>query len=401
MSAAWLAWPLAAGLVVVGLGIALLLVEVLASVWPARGRAKGAPADGPSRRPRLAIVVPAHNESAGIVATLDAARAQLDPADRLLVVADNCSDDTAAQARGAGADVVERQDDQRRGKGYALDFGMRALAAAPPDVVVVLDADCLPAPGALARLATRAASTGRPVQGLYLMNTPAEPSLRQRVATFAWRVKNHARPLGLSRMGLPCQLMGTGMAFPWAVAAQAPWASGHLVEDMQLGAELAGKGVAPLFEPEALVTSEFPEHDAAARSQRMRWEHGHLQLLLGVGPSLLWRGVAGRQAGVAALALDLMIPPLSLLFLVTVGLAVVAAATGVWIGSGALSGAAVMVVLALAAAIGLAWRRFGRDLLSAGDLSRAPLYALAKLPIYIRYLAGRQVEWVRTRRRSE
>jgi glycosyltransferase involved in cell wall biosynthesis len=63
---------------------------------------------------------------------------QLAEADRLLVVADNCSDDTAAIATAEGAETIERSDLAHRGKGYALDFGIRHLELDAPDVVIVI-----------------------------------------------------------------------------------------------------------------------------------------------------------------------------------------------------------------------------------------------------------------------
>src|SRR5262249_28274109 len=147
---------------------------------------------------------------------------QLAPGDRVLVVADNCADDTAAVAAAAGAEVVQRRDPMCRGKGYALDFGVRHLAQDPPDVVIVVDADCAVAPGALARLASECSAGGRPVQALYLMHAPPGAGLRTRIAAFAWIVKNKVRPLGGQRAGWPCLLMGTGMAFGWMQLAGAP-----------------------------------------------------------------------------------------------------------------------------------------------------------------------------------
>ena len=61
---------------------------------------------------------------------------------RLLLVADNCSDDTAILARAAGADVIERDEPARRGKIFALGFAREALAADPPEIVLIVDADC-------------------------------------------------------------------------------------------------------------------------------------------------------------------------------------------------------------------------------------------------------------------
>ena len=100
------------------------------------------PHNGNESRSRLAVLVPAHDEGAVLLQTIADIQMQLRPGDRLLVVADNCADDTAGIARAAGAEVVERHDPDKRGKGYALDFGIRHLALDPPEVVIIIDADC-------------------------------------------------------------------------------------------------------------------------------------------------------------------------------------------------------------------------------------------------------------------
>jgi glycosyltransferase involved in cell wall biosynthesis len=82
-----------------------------------------------------------------------AVKARLMAQDRLLVVADNCSDDTAGIAARAGAEVIERFDPDRRGKGYALDFGVRHLSTRRTEIVVIVDADCIVEGDAIDRLA--------------------------------------------------------------------------------------------------------------------------------------------------------------------------------------------------------------------------------------------------------
>lgn len=124
------------------------------------------------RRPTCAILVPAHDESAVIASTLRAIVPQLSDADTLLVVADNCSDQTAEIAAAESAQVVVRSDASRRGKGYALDAGVRHLELAPPEVLIVIDADCQIAEGSIDRLARVCFRTGQPVQALYLMSAP-------------------------------------------------------------------------------------------------------------------------------------------------------------------------------------------------------------------------------------
>jgi glycosyltransferase involved in cell wall biosynthesis len=347
----------------------------------------------------VAVLVPAHDESSNCLSTIGDIKGQLRPGDRLLVVADNCTDDTAAVAAAAGAEVVERRDPQRIGKGYALDFGLAHLQADAPDVVVVVDADCRLAEDALDRLAERCAATGRPVQALYLMHAPDHSDITRRVAEFAWCVKNEVRPLGLATLGFPCQLMGTGMALPWDGAQCVDLATGHIVEDLKLGVDLALVRRPPLFCPEARVTSAFPASDAATKSQRARWEQGHLGLIFSTAPRLLLRAIVRRDLQLIMMALDLAVPPLVLLMLLLVaGIATAAIAAGL--------GASVVpfgIVLAAATlfsvALIMAWARFGRTILPLRSFPELGSYVLAKLELYGRLAAGsHQTRWVRTDR---
>jgi cellulose synthase/poly-beta-1,6-N-acetylglucosamine synthase-like glycosyltransferase len=352
-------------------------------------------------RGRLAVLMPAHNEAAIIAATLRSVQPQLDQCDRIVVVADNCSDDTAGIASAVGARVVVRSDLSLRGKGYALDAGVRYLGGDAPDAVIIIDADCQIAAGAIDQLARECARTERPVQALYLMHNANKPTLMARIAEFAWVIKNQARPTGLQRMGFPCQLMGTGMAIPWSCIKTVKLASGHIVEDLKLGIDLARAGKAPLFCPDAVVTSTFPGSRVGQRGQRTRWEHGHLGLILSEAPRLFFHSVAKRDLKSFALALDLSIPPLGLL---TLQIAVV------WLASAGLYmtksvGVPLLFATTAAALLGLstllAWGRFGRKIISISDLAFAPIYAVWKLPIYVRFLLARQLDWVRAKRDND
>jgi cellulose synthase/poly-beta-1,6-N-acetylglucosamine synthase-like glycosyltransferase len=382
---------------------ALPVLVLLAQVLLAHGGRRASASAVASRSDAdVAVLIPAHNEAAGIEATLRCLQSQLRSGDRVLVVADNCSDDTAALARRAGAEVIERSHAVDRGKGFALDFGVRHLSARPPAMVLIVDADCLLDAGALDTLAGLCSSSGRPVQALYEMNAQAGAGLRARVSAFAWRVRNRVRPLGWWVVGAPCQLMGTGMMFPWALLRDAPLASGHIAEDVQLGADLALRGKPPLFAPQARVTSTFPEGDAAAASQRRRWEHGNLALMFAHGPHLIVAGVRRADARLLAMAADLMVPPLALLVQLQLGLALLGALAW-WLGAGALplvitGGALALLVLSILAA----WRLAGRDIIALSELLlTAPAYALRKLPMYAAFLWKRQSTWVRAKREGE
>ena len=392
---------LAALAVLLGLAIlvpvAVFALQILAHASDARRKRDSARSPATSRPP-LVVLVPAHDEEEGIAAALATMLPQLAHGDRLLVVADNCSDGTADAARACGAEVIERTS-VLRGKGYALGFGIDHLRAEPPAAVVIVDADCEMAPGALDALMSELVATGRPVQALYLMLAPADAGLARRLAQFAWRVRNWARPAGWHRLGMPCQLMGTGMAFAWDMLRDAPLANSSIVEDMKLGIDLASRGLAPVFCDRALVTSRFPDSAAAAGTQRTRWEHGHLEMILREVPTMLRIAAGRRDAPLLGMALDLAVPPLALLA-GSVALAWLLALAGWLLGAGAL---AVVVTSSLVAAFGVAvlfaWAAQGRDLVRFGELLAVPWYILAKLPLYVRFLVRRQRDWVRTDRK--
>jgi len=348
--------------------------------------------------PRVAVIVPAHNESAGIRVALDSVMPQLMPGDRLVVVADNCSDDTAQVAAAAGAEVVERHDTSRRGKGCALDFGVRYLELDAPEEVVIVDADCEVMPGTIERIARLSSFSGRPVQAVYLMKSPQSASGMAPLREFAWTVKNLVRPLGFHKLHLPCQLMGSGMAFPWAVISKASLATGHIVEDLKLGLELTRAGTAPLFCPEALVTSVFPENAVGLRTQQTRWEHGHVGMVIGEAPGYFVDAIKRMDLSLLALTLDMCVPPLALLTLAAMGLGVAALTFFIFSANAGPLLIAVALLTVLAATVFVAWVRFGMQIVPLRLLLYAPFYALGKIPLYVGFLIKRQVEWVRSKR---
>lgn len=349
-------------------------------------------------RPTVGILIPAHDEAAVIAETLAAILPQLVEGDRLLVVADNCSDETAAIASRLGVEVIERSDIERRGKSYALDFGVHHLRADPPEVVIIIDADCHVCPGVIDRLARVCNEKARPVQALYLMHSPEGAGLRTQIAEFAMLVKNQVRLLGCHRLGLPCQLVGTGMAFPWSVISNAVLASGHIVEDMKFGIDLALAGHPAVFCPDARVTSYFPSDKSAEATQRTRWEHGHLSMILHEFPRLLAGACRERNARLLGFAVDLVVPPLALLALIvtaifSLNLILFLLGSVAWPLNLSLITCGLFCV-----AIAVAWYGWGRKVISLLSMLAIPFYILSKIPLYLRFMTKRQKSWVKTRR---
>jgi cellulose synthase/poly-beta-1,6-N-acetylglucosamine synthase-like glycosyltransferase len=331
----------------------------------------------------VVVVVPAHDEEAGIAATLAGLAGM-----RLLVVADNCRDATADVARRAGAETIERIDPAARGKGHALAFARDHLDAAPPRTVIVIDADCSATHDDIDRLARAAATAGRPVQASYLLRPRADAGAIAEVSGFAFLVKNLIRQRGLARIGAPAILTGSGMAFPWPVFAAAPLATGDTVEDLVIGIALSRMGHAPHFLDRVTIWSD-PSSSGGTFEQRRRWEQGFLATARRQAPSLI---ASGRPA-LIWLGLHLLVPPLALLVLIqlvaVLMLAVLSKAAA--LAAIALTGLTAAVVLA-------AWLAEGRDQMRMRTLIRLPFYIAWKLPIYAGVLLGRERRWTRTRR---
>jgi cellulose synthase/poly-beta-1,6-N-acetylglucosamine synthase-like glycosyltransferase len=379
---------------------AVLAAEVGASLLGRRRKPR--PAD-PTARPSVGVVIPAHNEQGVLARTLGSLLPQLNPADRVVVVADNCEDDTAGVARAAGAACVERTDARRRGKGYALDAGVRALVGQPPEIVVFTDADVAVREGALEELVRQVQRTGRPAQGEYLMETPAKARSVDLVSRFAFTLKNKVRPLGLWRMGLPCPLFGAGMAFPWKTISQAPLATGDLVEDMRLGIDLCRQGQAPLFCPDAQFRGVLPGDLIDADAQRRRWEHGHLSVIRDI-PLLLASGIRRFDGRTIAMCLDHLVQPLTVLCAELV--IVLIAATAWWLTRGGTISAAAAIVAAggvagMAFSLLVAWGAHMRGQIPPKALLGLPRYLVSRGRNQAGWLFRRQRDWVRTPRAKE
>jgi cellulose synthase/poly-beta-1,6-N-acetylglucosamine synthase-like glycosyltransferase len=343
--------------------------------------------------PRTTVLVPAHDEAGGIAAVIVAIKAHCSD---ILVVADNCTDATAANARAAGARVVERTDLAKRGKGYALAFGREALAADAPEVVIIMDADCTPQGDALPALARIAAHTGRVVQGRYELETRADDPPMTRISNFAFAVKNVIRQRGLMRIAGTCVLTGTGMAFPWDSFRDAPLATADSVEDLAIGLALVRLGQSPTYADEARVSSQ-PASGKAALTQRTRWEHGFVATASKVAPPMIGRGIAGLDWRLIWLGLHLLVPPLALAFAVALLALAIISGLG-WFSSFMPALALTVVILMATVAILGGWLVVGRTILPFAVLLRVPLYMLWKLPIYLKLARGADRRWIRTER---
>ena len=373
---------------------AAFAVEVFVGLKPLRRRAMDSVASCSA-----VVVVPAHDEELILLEHLQLLHEATKAPARILLVADNCTDSTAAIGRNLNIEIIERFDAKRRGKGFALDFARRHLERDPPDVIVIVDADCVIDGASMASLIGACALTGRPCQATNLQKPAPAASPAVQLSTFAFFIKNVIRQRALERLARRAHLLGTGMALPWPMFARADLASSNIVEDLKLGQELAAAGHAPLLIEQATVWSNA-ETIRNTLSQRQRWEGGFLQNALRAAPNELARSVARADVRGTWAAIDTMIPPFALLILLDLAVLAVGVAL-TWL-TGArywpvflLGGALILSGVALACALPAGGSRF----VSVASLLRAPFYLAWKLPMYLNLARrGAPKEWQRTGR---
>ncbi|HSM94348.1 MAG TPA: glycosyltransferase family 2 protein [Anaeromyxobacteraceae bacterium] len=352
---------------------------------------------------RFTVVVPAHDEEAGIAATVRSLLATAYPATlrRVVVVADNCTDRTAVRAAAAGAEVLVRSDPLRRGKGYALAFAFeRILATRWTDAVAVVDADCQASPNLLDAFAARLDAGAMAVQAANRVGNPHD-SWRAALMAIAFTLVNVVRARGRERLGVSAGLHGTGMCFAANVLRRVPHAAFSLVEDLEYGLRLGLAGHRVHFAAEAWVSGDAPSTRAGGASQRRRWEDGRRQVARAQARTLLRRALETRDPILVDLWLDLVVPPLARLGLAAVlggALSVILSAvagralTAVWPWG--------LSVAALGVHVGAGWGLSGTGLGGLAALLHAPAYLAWKLRLALTRTGHPPGTWVRTERGS-
>jgi cellulose synthase/poly-beta-1,6-N-acetylglucosamine synthase-like glycosyltransferase len=360
----------------------------------------------PSGKPttRFNVVVPAHDEAAGIASTVGSLLAVDYPRSlfEVTVVADNCTDDTAERARRAGATVLERTDAVLRGKGYALAHAFEKIVAeGKADAVVVIDADTVVSPNLLRAFDARLAAGAVAAQADYAVRN-VDDGWRTRLMAIAFGMFHVVRSRGRESFGVSCGLRGNGMCFTTSLLREVPHDAFSIVEDLEYGIRLGERGHRVHYAGEAHVYGDMVAGEKASRSQRERWEGGRWQMAKRHGLPLLRRAISERSPLLADLAMDVLVPPLSLLVAATVAgtaaSAVVSAASLRPTPALYLFGASGVFLLAYAAR---GWQLSGTGARGLASLARAPGYMVWKATLPLRRRAAATTEWVRTAREGD
>ncbi|QSO50265.1 glycosyltransferase family 2 protein [Alicyclobacillus curvatus] len=227
---------------------------------------------------RFAVIIPAHNEERVVGPLIDSIKAQRYP--RTLfdihLIADNCTDHTADVGRNHGAIIHERTNDEKIGKGYAIEWMIQQLedSGAQYDALLMFDADNLVHPDFLAIMNDKLCAGHQVIQGYLGVKNPFDSWVSVSLALSYWydnRMWQHAR----SRLGLSCALGGTGLCIDRTLLREIGWEATGLTEDLEFGVRCVKNGIVPVWAHDAKVYDEKPVTFMASFHQRLRWQQGH------------------------------------------------------------------------------------------------------------------------------
>ncbi len=261
---------------------------------------------------RFAIVVPAHNEELFLQRLLVSTRNQDYPGEFFdtIVVADNCTDSTTDIGRHQGATVLERVDESKRGKGYAIKWALETIDLDKYDAVLIVDADCFITTNALTSL--DGAIQGSQVIQCYSGVGNPDDSWFTRLLDVSRTINNDIYSPAKQRLGLSSELTGTGMCFATPILRKYGWDAFTIGEDWEYYAKLIQNGEVVGFDWNAKVYHQESSSLKQATSQRMRWSSGRFAVAWGYGCRLLARGVIERNIVKFDAGLTLIFPNPSL-----------------------------------------------------------------------------------------
>jgi cellulose synthase/poly-beta-1,6-N-acetylglucosamine synthase-like glycosyltransferase len=374
------------------------LVSLVRALTGTRSRRAAHAVTGPL--PRLLFLVPAHNEELAIATCLRSLAAQRYPADRRVVsvVADNCTDRTAAITRAGGASCLERMDPARPGKPHAIAWALERLELQDIDAIVIVDADTVVNAEFAAALARRGPLRGKVVQAYNDVSNRTDNALTRMAAVLS--AANHRFAFGLkNRVGLNVPL-STGWCLGADVLQAQGWRAFSICEDWETYAQLTAAGVPIESAPDARILAQEAQALNQSMSQRKRWMAGKWTVLgRNAGALLRSRGIGAAQK------LDCLAELIALGPATQLGIAVLAA-----IGTALLQppGTAALVIAFAASLV--------RPVLYAAAAVRVDpeprraLAAFAYLPIYTAWRLVAAVRalgmlgdqpWIRTERRVD
>nr|WP_245948496.1 glycosyltransferase family 2 protein [Falsibacillus pallidus] len=226
----------------------------------------------------FAILVAAHNEEMVIGPLLENLK-QLDyPKDLydVYIICDNCTDKTSQVAASYGVSAMERFDDKRKGKGFAVEWMLEHLwkRSRQVDAVIVFDADNLVSKNFLIEMNKKLLEGHRVIQSYFETKNPYDSWVTLSYAITYWFI-NRMWQQARHNWGMASTLAGTGMCIEAKLLKEMGWNSTSLTEDVEFTARCIGRGIYPTWASNAIVYDEKPITLASSVRQRLRWMRGH------------------------------------------------------------------------------------------------------------------------------
>ncbi len=249
---------------------------------------------------RYAFFIAAHNEESVIANLVRSIKAQDYPSELIdtFVVADACTDNTAEEARRAGAIVYERNDLARKGKSWVLDYGFARILEEYPgkyEAFFVFDADNLLSPTYVTEM-NKVFDQGYLVATSYRNSKNFDSSWIS--SAYALWFLREAKFLNNSRMlcGTGCAISGSGwMVSSRIIQGMNGWDFHTLTEDIQFSTFCAANGIRIAYAP-AEFYDEQPIDLKSSWTQRMRWTKGFYQVFFSYVGDLI-HGVGKKRFG--------------------------------------------------------------------------------------------------------
>ncbi len=267
----------------------------------------------PAKPLRYAVLIAARNEEAVLPHLLSSIRSQNYPAECIttFVIADNCTDNTAAVAREGGATVFTRSSTTHIGKGYALDYLLEQIKVTCGydafDAFLIFDADNLLAPDYIRAINTLPSAGYAAFCGF--RNTKNFGSNWISSSYGLWYLHESTHMNRSRRMlGVGGCISGTGFGFTRELLERlGGWHFYSLTEDLEFNNWCATNGVRIGYCQEAVVYDEQPITFRQSWKQRIRWIQGGLQVSVKTGPGCC--KASPRAAGAVTPALSFSLLP--------------------------------------------------------------------------------------------
>lgn len=265
---------------------------------------------------KFALLIAAHNEEV-VISSLIESMLKLDyPKDMydVFVIADNCTDDTAKIAKGYGVNVCERFSEDKKGKGYALEWMFAKLFKSENkyDAIAIFDADNLVHKDFLKEINSKLQDGYKVVQG-YIDSKNPEDSWIAAAYSIAFWTQNRMFQLARANVGFSNQIGGTGFVVETNTLKKLGWGATCLTEDLEFTCKLVLNGEKVGWAHDAIIYDEKPLKLKQSWNQRKRWMQGFTDVASRYFFKLVKKAIVDRKFYVFDCALYVLQPFVTLL----------------------------------------------------------------------------------------